>query len=52
MSARSEATDEELVAEQRDFYDADARSYDEWLRSLLSKDNTAAVAVGYRLAEL
>src|SRR4051794_35894251 len=40
--------DSELLAEQIDFYRADAESFDAWLAGLLDEDNDDPTAVTYR----
>lgn len=45
----STACDEELLVEQRDFYRADAASFDAWLASLISEHNDEPAAVTYRV---
>ena len=42
------AHDEELLVEQRDFYQADAKSFDDWLASLMAEHNDEPAAVAYR----
>lgn len=43
------ARDEELLAEQRDFYRADAESFDDWLASLIEEHNDEPAAAAYRV---
>ena len=45
-----EDADLELLAEQRDFYRADAEAFDEWLGTLLDEENDEPTARRYRAA--
>jgi SAM-dependent methyltransferase len=48
ISAMGNISDETLLAEQLDFYRADAEPFDRWLGELISPDNTKLVASTYR----
>ena len=48
VNADDDATDGALLAEQIDFYRADAEAFDRWLAELLAEDNDELVARTYR----